>query len=241
MSFGKIISTLLTSLTMVIWSMVLFGCSAHSKQQMMADELFQTSSYEQSQTKPLHRCQIMYHTFKMLDQQHQAYLAYLRGEPSERHTSLTRAEVEAAGFITEYIGETGEMKRVKNLEVATGDAAIDFLRSLGNSVKPKSPEEWAFEMSIWVTVDIPCVDKDGERPFIYINRSEESDTGFQDYYRFVYRGPDVMLLSRRTTLPYSKTSTSAPGLGIIKGMDRVGDIAVRGASEGIRHGIRGGL
>lgn len=221
--------------------MFLGGCTMHTSQTMMPKGLFDQQNQneqlsgvaapmcEELKTKTAeHLCEKMYAAFHCLKREHDAYL---RGE----REAVTRAETEALGFVTQIDG-----KRIENITTKTGER-VAFVEKLGNAMERRSPEEWAIEMSRWEDQMFACVDIQGEESFIYINKRENEPSGWKDFYSIAYRAGDVRSLSSETSLPHLQESASAPGLGIIRGMGTLGDIAESAATKGITEGVKTGF
>lgn len=220
--------------------MLLGACTMHTSQKMVPEGLFANIQNEQpsdaATTAPMceelktaeHLCEKIYAAFHCLKREHDLYL-------QERRKAVTRDEAEALGFVTKIGG-----RRIENITVKTGEK-VTFIEKLGNAMERKSPAEWAHEVSRWEDQAFACVDINGEESFIYINRRENEPRGWKDFYGIAYRMNEIHSLSSDTSIPHPQESASAPGLGVIRGMGTIGNVAESAATKGITEGIKTGF
>lgn len=212
----------------------------HTSQKMMPEGLFATVQNEQPSDavagapiceeikKAEHLCEKMYAAFHCLKREHGAYL---HGE----REAVTRTESEALGFVTKIDG-----RRVENITTKTGEK-VAFIEKLGNAMDRMSPTEWGHEISLWEDQNFACIDIKGEESFIYINKRRNEPKGWKDFYGIAYRADTIHSLSSDTSAPHPQETASAPGLGVIRGMGTVGDVAESAATKSVTEGIKVGF
>ena len=218
--------------------MVLDGCTMHTSQTMMPRGLFSQNTQLSATAieapiceelkKADHLCEKMYAAFSCLKREHNAYL---RGG----REAVTRAEAEGIGFVTTIGG-----KRIENINIKTGEKVV-FIEKLGNAMERMSPVEWGHEISLWEDQNFACIDIKGDESFIYINNRHNEPRGWKDFYGIAYRIDTVHSLSSDTSVPHPQESASAPGLGVIRGMSTVGDVAESAATKGVTEGVKVGF
>lgn len=221
--------------------LMLFGaCTLHTSQKMMPEGLFTKTQNEQPSdalsTAPVceelksaeHLCEKMYVAFNCLKREHNLYL-------NGKREAVTRTEAEALGFVTMVDG-----RRIENINTKTGEKVV-FIEKLGNAMERMSPTEWGHEISLWEDQSFACVDIQGEESFIYINNRRNEPRGWKDFYGIAYRTDTIHSLSSDTSVPHPQETASAPGLGIIRGMNTVGNVAESAATKGITEGVKVGF